>query len=72
MKYFLTKNEFNDMINELIKMLVQLKEEINKEAFENVRGCMGIMELNDLEKLNSIPKDEILYNKFETFYKEVL
>ena len=64
MKYYLPKNEFNDMIVELSNMLFQLESEINKDAFNNVRACMGIKDLKDLMTLKDIHKDKIAYNKF--------
>lgn len=72
MKYYLPKDEFDSMVNELTVMLEKLKAEITEGAFENVRSSMGIKDLEDLNILNAISKDVITYNKFDTFYKDLL
>ena len=46
-------------------MLLKLQAEIHPSAFDNVRGKMGIKNLDDLDTLASLPKDDIEYNKFD-------
>ena len=67
MKYFLPDKEFKQLISELQEMLLALKKSVTLNAFDNIRGQMGIKNLNDLEELKSFPKKEIKYNKFDTF-----
>lgn len=64
-KYFLPKNEYKQFIAELKSMLLNLKSKIHQHAFEYVRGQMGIRDMEDLDTLLSLPKDEIEYNKFD-------
>lgn len=65
-KYFLPKNEYKQFIMELKSMLAKLQTQIHPHAFEYVRGQMGIKNLQDLDTLLNLPKDEIEYNKFGT------
>ena len=53
-------------------MLNKLKETIPSNAFDNVRGQMGIHNLSDLEQLVKIskPYNDINYNKFDCFMTE--
>ena len=67
MKYFLPEKEYIGMISEVQEMLQILKNSITSNAFDNIRGQMGIKNLNDLEDLKKLPKSEIKYNKFDTF-----
>ena len=46
-------------------MLSELQQHIQPNAFEYVRGKMGIRNLNDLNILKDMPKDDIDYNKFD-------
>lgn len=64
-KYYLPKDEFKSMILELKKMLTDLEKRIHPNAFDNIRGQMGIKKLSDLDTLISLPKNAISYNSFE-------
>lgn len=64
-KYYLPKNEFKSFIKEIKNMLLDLQSKIHPNAFDAVRGSMGIKNLLDLDALQAIPKDEIEYNKFD-------
>ncbi len=55
------------MISQLQEMLLALKKSVTLNAFDNIRGQMGIKNLNVLEELKNLPKKEIQYNKFDTF-----
>lgn len=66
-KYYLPDSEFKKMMSEFQKMLSNLQNGIFKNAFENIRGQMGIKDLLDLEVLKKLPKAAIEYNKFDTF-----
>lgn len=66
-KYYLTDKDFKDMMGELQKMLLKLQADVSTNAFDNVRGKMGIKNLNDLETLKNLPKAKILYHKFEKY-----
>lgn len=65
-KYYLPKEEFSPMITELKNMLLELQSTLYPNAFDNVRGQMGIKNLNDLDILIALPKAKIKYNKFDT------
>lgn len=67
MKYYLPNKEYVDMISEVQEMLKTLENAITPNAFDNIRGQMGIKNLSDLEDLKTLPKAEIQYNKFDTF-----
>lgn len=54
------------MIIELKNMLVELKNTLQPNAFDNVRGQMGIKNLNILDALIHLPKSKIEYHKFDT------
>lgn len=64
-KYYLPKNEYRQFISELKEMLNKLQSKIHPHAFEYVRGHMGIRNIEDLDTLLNIPKDDIEYNKFD-------
>lgn len=64
-KYYLPKSEYKTMIKELHSMLLNLQSCIHPHAFEYVRGQIGIKQLNDLELLINLPKNEIEYNSFD-------
>ena len=65
-KYFLPKEEFAPMIMELKNMLIELQGTLQPNAFDNVRGQMGIKNLSVLDTLISLPKSKIEYHKFDT------
>ena len=67
MKYYLPDKEYISMISEVQEMLETLKNSIISNAFDNIRGQMGIKNLLDLEDLKNLPKTKIQYNKFDTF-----
>lgn len=55
------------MIIELKNMLIELQNTLQPNAFDNVRGQMGIKDLNVLDTLIALPKSKIEYHKFDTF-----
>ena len=63
-KYFLPQKEFARMIMELKNMLIYLQSTLQSNAFDNVRGQMGIKNLNVLNTLIALPKSKIEYHKF--------
>lgn len=63
LKYYLSTEDFNILIDELNGYLAALKEEIHRNAFDYVRGQLGIKHIGDLMLLKRKPKD-IQYNKF--------
>lgn len=60
-KYFLPTEEFTPMIIELKNMLIELQNTLQTNAFDNVRGQMGIKNLNILDALIALPKSKITY-----------
>lgn len=46
---------------------IKLQSEVSTNAFDNVRGKMGIKNLDDLEKLKNLPKTKINHHKFDTY-----
>ena len=48
-------------------MIFQIKGVIDPAAFDNIRGQMGIAQLEDLDTLVSLEKGDIEYNKFDKF-----
>lgn len=64
-KYYLPNSEYKTFISKLYDMLYELQHHIQQNAFEYVRGKMGIRNLNDLKVLRDMPKDDIDYNKFD-------
>ena len=64
-KYYLPNSEYKTFISKLYDMLYELQHHIQQNAFEYVRGKMGIRNLNDLKVLIDMPKDDIDYNKFD-------
>ena len=64
-KYYLPGNEYAIMIDELKNKLEDLKKFIQQNAFDNIRGQMGIKDLSDLEMLKTLPKQEIKYHTFD-------
>ena len=65
-KYYLPNNEYRSMMSDLQKMLTDLQQSISNNAFENIRGKIGIKDLADLETLKNLPKSTINYNKFDS------
>jgi hypothetical protein len=47
------------------KMLSTLKQSVPPNAFDNIRGQMGIKDIDDLRILIGLPKDKINYNTFD-------
>lgn len=66
-KYFLPDKEYKKMMSEFQEMLTHLQNIISQNAFDNIRGQMGIKNISDLETLKHLPKSPILYNNFDTF-----
>jgi hypothetical protein len=63
----LTNKDFKDMMGELQKMLLKLQSEVSTNAFDNVRGKMGIKKLADIETLKNLPKTKIMHHKFDKY-----
>ena len=66
-KYYLPDKEYKRMMSEFQEMLTDLQRDIFTNAFDHIRGQMGIKNLADLETLKNLPKAPILYNSFDTF-----
>lgn len=66
-KYYLADQEYEEFISRVQSILLNLKQSITTNAFDNVRGQMGIKDLDDLEVLKNITKEKIAYNKFDTY-----
>lgn len=64
-KYYLPDNEYAAMITELQGMFEQLQQGIIPQAFDYVRGQMGVKNLEDLKVLRDLPKAPVKYNKFD-------
>ncbi len=64
-KYYLPISEYKQFISELKAMITELQSRIHPHAFEYIRGQMGIKNLDDLDALVNLPKDDIEYNKFD-------
>ena len=64
-KYYLPGVEFKAFIKEIKSMLVELEGKIHQNAFDYVRGSMGIKSLKDLDLLVAMPKNDIEYHKFD-------
>ena len=61
-------NDHEETIENIFQeMLTDLQRDIFTNAFDNIRGQMGIKNLADLETLKNLPKAPILYNSFDTF-----
>lgn len=65
-KYYLPNKEYKNMLSELQNMLTQLQDHITANAFDNIRGQMGIKKIADLNILMDLPKPSINYNHFDT------
>lgn len=68
-KYYLPNDEYPIMMTELQNMLKHLQSNITTNAFDYVRGQMGIKKLSDLDDLKRLPKPPLNYNNFDTLYK---
>lgn len=66
-KYYLPDKEYKIMMGEFQNMLTNLQNCIPTNAFDNIRGQIGIKHLADLEILKNLPKSTIPYNNFDTF-----
>ena len=64
--YNAAKNEYKRFILDLKEMLTDLQSKIHPQAFDYIRGQMGIKKLSDLDLLLSLPKDDINFNKYDT------
>ena len=64
-KYYLPNSEYKQFMKDLKSMLLNLQIKIHPHAFEYVRGKIGILNLDDLDGLLSIPADDIEYNRFD-------
>ena len=64
-KYYLPDKEYQSSVTELQNMLYSLQNIISANAFDNIRGQMGIKNLSDLDTLKALPKSPILYNNFD-------
>ena len=66
-KYYLPDAEYKEMMSIFQQMLIDLRCGLYPNAFDNIRGQMGIKDLTDLDSLKALPKPPILYNTFDTF-----
>lgn len=64
-KYYLPHREYQQFISELKGLLFDLKGNIDSIAFEYIRAQIGIINLDDLDVLVSLNKNDIDYNKFD-------
>ncbi len=64
-KYYLPASEFKCMMIEFIGMVNALEKSVPKNAFDNIRGQMGIKNIEDLQILIELPKEKINYNTFD-------
>ncbi len=65
-KYYLPKDEYESMISQLKVMMIDLQGKLTSNAFDNVRGQMGIKDLSIFDTLKALHKPNIDYNKFDT------
>lgn len=63
LKYYLDSSDYEDLIATIKLMLLALQSNISANAFDNVRGSMGIKDMAHLELLLATSKT-IDYNKF--------
>lgn len=63
LKYYLSSEDYGNLISEIEKALIELQKRIPPIAFDNVRGQLGIKDMRDLDLLLSSSKC-IEYNKF--------
>lgn len=64
-KYYLPSNEYNKFIDSIYNMLVDLQNKLHANAFDYIRGHMGIGNIEDLLTLKYAAKNKIEYNKFD-------
>lgn len=64
-KYYLPDKEYKNMIEEIQTKLEKIKGLLQPNAFDNIRGQMGIKSLEDLEILKNLPKKTIKYHSFD-------
>lgn len=64
-KYYLSNKEFGRFIDTLYNMLTDLQQKLHPNAFDYIRGHMGIRNVDDLIMLKNFPKEKIDYNKFD-------
>ena len=67
-KYYLPDPEFKSLIKELRKMMTDLERQIPKNAFDRIRGRMGIKKLEDLDALANLEKKKICYNSLGMYH----
>lgn len=53
------------MMEEIQVKLEKLKDLVQPNAFDNIRGQMGIKSLEDLEILKNLPKKTIKHHSFD-------
>lgn len=63
LKYYLAHEDYCDLITSISAMLVELKSKIALNAFDNVRGSMGIRDISHLQQL-LVEVKNIEYNRF--------
>ena len=63
-KYYLNSDEYHTFITQVASLLNNLSDKINSTAFEKVRAALGLKSLDDLNTLDSLPKNEIRYSEF--------
>lgn len=64
LKYYLSKEDYSELIGGIDQMLRKLHTQIPENAFAYVRARMGIKDISHLQVLLSNPK-EIEYNRFD-------
>lgn len=64
-KYYLPDKEYKNMMEEIQVKLEKLKDLVQPNAFDNIRGQMGIKSLEDLEILKNLPKKAIKHHSFD-------
>lgn len=65
LKYYLQNRDYKKLMLKIKEMLKELQGDIHPHAFDYVRAQTGIKNINDIDILIKIPKDEINYNKFD-------
>ena len=58
-KYYLPSNEYNKFIDSIYNMLVDLQNKLHANAFDYIRGHMGIGNIEDLLTLKYAAKNKI-------------
>lgn len=64
-KYYLPHDEYCILIESLYEQLLSLKGSIHKNAFADIRGKMGIKDIDDLIVLKEVEKPDIDYDSFD-------